>query len=238
MNACAGCSVMTWKRSSFGAFKTSTTAIDHFSDGPAVVGRLTLCKIDSGEWHDTSPSLVTMGMPGVTNTSQFSGLSRVLNSVITPLSPLLACLRAGLAGGAARERRSVGAKLEQDLAAAIRSHRSLDRFFELLERVDMLHRGPERSTSYEVAQLLVNLLDLCAGRVAYPIDEPESVEAEITIDEVFGRDRRELPAQNGVDDSRAASLERLGQFAHRSSAYGIEDEAQFPPVESRLNILV
>src|SRR5207245_6553113 len=109
----------------------------------------------------------------------------------------------GLGGGTARERRSV-AKLEQDLAAAMRSQRSLHRFFELLERVDMLHCGRERAISYEVAQLLVNLLDLCAGRVAYPIDEPESVEAEITIDEVFGRDRRELPAQNGVDDSRAA----------------------------------
>src|SRR5713226_5473162 len=29
--------------------------IDHFSDGPAVVDRLTLCKIDSSEWHDKSP---------------------------------------------------------------------------------------------------------------------------------------------------------------------------------------
>jgi hypothetical protein len=29
--------------------------IDHFSDGPAVVGSLTLCKIDSSEWHDRSP---------------------------------------------------------------------------------------------------------------------------------------------------------------------------------------
>jgi hypothetical protein len=26
--------------------------IDHFSDGPAVVSSLTLCKIDSSEWHD------------------------------------------------------------------------------------------------------------------------------------------------------------------------------------------
>src|SRR5260221_751738 len=29
--------------------------IDHFSDGPAVVGRLTLCKIDSSEWLDRPP---------------------------------------------------------------------------------------------------------------------------------------------------------------------------------------
>src|SRR5438094_628246 len=124
------------------------------------------------------------------------------------------------------------------LPPAMRSQRSCERFFELLERVDMLHCGVERSISYEVAQLLVNLLDLCPGRVAYPIHEPESVEAEITIDQVFGRDRRELPAQNGVDDSRAASFERLGQLAHRSSAYVIEDEAQFLPVQSLLNLLV
>jgi DNA-3-methyladenine glycosylase I len=29
--------------------------INHFSDGPAVVASLTLCKIDSSEWHDRSP---------------------------------------------------------------------------------------------------------------------------------------------------------------------------------------
>jgi len=29
--------------------------IEDFSDGPAVVGSLTLCKIDSSEWHDKSP---------------------------------------------------------------------------------------------------------------------------------------------------------------------------------------
>src|SRR2546425_1029812 len=29
--------------------------IDHFSDGPAVVDRLTLCKINSSQWHDKSP---------------------------------------------------------------------------------------------------------------------------------------------------------------------------------------
>jgi hypothetical protein len=54
----------------------------------------------------------------------------------------------------------------------------LERFLELLERVHMLHGGGERSISYEAAQLLVNLLDLCARRLAYPIDEPESVEAK------------------------------------------------------------
>src|SRR2546428_5589381 len=140
--------------------------------------------------------------------------------------------------GATGDDRSVSAKFEQDFAATIRFQGLPERFLELLERVDMLHCGVERSISYEVAQLLVNLLDLCPGRVVYPIHEPESVEAEITIDQVFGRDRRELPAQNGVDDSRAASLERLGQLAHRSSAYVIEDEAQFLPVESLLNILV
>src|SRR5258705_12641098 len=99
----------------------------------------------------------------------------------------------------------------------------LERFLELLDRIHMLNCGRERSISYEVAQLPVNLLDLCAGCVAYPIDEPESVQAEITIDQVFGRDRRELPTQNGVGDDRAASLERLGQFAHGYSTHGIEN---------------
>src|SRR6266550_2357689 len=98
--------------------------------------------------------------------------------------------------------RSVGAKLEQHLTAARRFQRLLERFLELVERVDMLHCGGERSINYEVAQLLVNLLNLCARRVAYPVDEPESVEAKITVDEVFGRDDRELPTQHRVHDDR------------------------------------
>src|SRR6266850_6408015 len=81
---------------------------------------------------------------------------------------------------------SVGSKLEQDLSAAIRFQGLLERFLELVERVHMLHCGGERAIRYEVAQLLVNLLDLCAGRVAYPIHEPESVEAKTTVDEVLG----------------------------------------------------
>src|SRR4029453_17313689 len=93
-------------------------------------------------------------------------------------------------------------KFEQNLSAAIRFQRLLERFLELLERVDMLHCGGERSISYEVAQLLVNPLDLRTGRVAYPVDEPESVEAKTTIDEVFGRNRRELPTLHRVDDNR------------------------------------
>ena len=57
----------------------------------------------------------------------------------------------------------------------------LERLLELLERIHMLDCGGERSISYEVAQLLVNLLDFCAWRVAYPIDEPESVQAKTTV---------------------------------------------------------
>jgi hypothetical protein len=38
----------------------------------------------------------------------------------------------------------VGAKLEHDLAAAIRFQRLLERFLELVERIDPLHRGGER----------------------------------------------------------------------------------------------
>src|SRR5882724_6108212 len=90
----------------------------------------------------------------------------------------------------------------------------------------MLHCGGERSISYEVAKLLVDLLDLCSGRVAYPIDEPESVEAKTTIDKVFGRDGWELPTLHGVDDDRAASLERLGQLSHGGSTHRIEDETK------------
>jgi hypothetical protein len=51
----------------------------------------------------------------------------------------------------------------------------LERFLELVEPIHMVYCGGERSVSYEVAELLVNLLDLCAGRVAYSIDKPESV---------------------------------------------------------------
>jgi len=128
-------------------------------------------------------------------------------------------------------------KLEQDLAAA-RFQGLLERFLELVERVHMLHCGGERSISYEVSQLLLNLFDLRARRVAYPIDEPESVEAKAAIDEVFGRHSWELPTLKAVDDNRAARFKRLGQLAHGSSTHRIEDEAKFLPVESLLNILV
>src|SRR6267378_2515626 len=131
-----------------------------------------------------------------------------------------------------------GPKLEQNLSAAIRFQRLLERFLELLERVDMLHCGGERPISYEVAQLLVNLLNLCSGRVAYPVDEPESVEAKTMEDEVSGRDGWELPTLHGVDDNRAASLERFGQLSHGRSAHRIEDETKFLPVESLFNIFV
>src|SRR6478736_4418439 len=101
-----------------------------------------------------------------------------------------------------------------------------------------MHHCGERSISYEVAQLLVNLLDLRARRVAYPIDEPESVQTETTIDEVHGREDWELPTLKGIDDNRTAILERLSQLAYGSSAHRIEDEAEFFPIESLLNILV
>src|SRR2546427_180472 len=98
----------------------------------------------------------------------------------------------------------------------------------------MLHCGGERSISYQVSQLLVNLLDLYAGRVAYPIDEPESVEAKATVDEVSGRDGRELPTLKCVDDNRAAWFKRFCQLAHGSSTHRIEDEAKFLSVEGLL----
>jgi uncharacterized protein len=83
-------------------------------------------------------------------------------------------------------------KLEQDLAATIRFQRLFERLLELVERVHMLHCGGEPPISHEVSQLLVNLFYLCPGRAAYPIDEPESVEAKTTVDEVSGRDGWEL----------------------------------------------
>src|SRR6266849_5650614 len=103
---------------------------------------------------------------------------------------------------------------EQDLAAAIRFQGLLERFLELVEGVHMLHCGGERSISYEVSQLLINLFDL------------------------FGRHSWELPTLKAVDDNRAARFKRFGQLAHGSSTHGIEDEAKFLPVESPLNILL
>src|SRR5467141_2317523 len=102
----------------------------------------------------------------------------------------------------------------------------------------MVHRGRERTISYEAAQLLVNLLDLGAGRVAYPVDEPESVEAKTTVDELFGRHGWELPTLHAVNHNRAARFERFAQLAHGASAHRIEDEAEFLAVESLLDILV
>src|SRR6266852_3862287 len=86
---------------------------------------------------------------------------------------------------------------EQDLSAAMRLQRLRERFLELVEWVDLLHCGPERSLSDEVAQLLVHLPDLCARRIAYPIDQPEAVEAETTVDELAGRHGRKLPTEEG-----------------------------------------
>src|SRR6266478_1845435 len=126
-------------------------------------------------------------------------------------------------------------KLEQDLAAAIRFQRLLECFLELVERVHLLHYGGERSIRHEFSQLLVNLCDLRAWCVAYPIDEPKSVEAETAVDELSRRHGWELPTLNGVDDNRAARFKRFGQLAHGSSAYRIEDETKFLPVESLLN---
>src|SRR6266446_5566334 len=127
---------------------------------------------------------------------------------------------------------------EQDLAAAMRLQRLRERFLERVEWVDLLHGGPERSLSDEVAQLLVHLPDLCARCRAYPIDQPEAVETETTVDELARRHGRELPTAEGVDDNRAARFERLGQLAHGRAAHRIEDETQLLPVERLCNFLV
>src|SRR6185369_4067758 len=95
-----------------------------------------------------------------------------------------------------------------------------------------------RSISYEVAQLPVNLLDLCARCVAYPIDQPESMQTKATVDKVFGGNGREMPALKGVNNNRATGLQGLGQFPDGSSAHSIEDEAERPSVESPLDVLL
>src|SRR6059036_1490934 len=97
-----------------------------------------------------------------------------------------------------------GVKFEQYFSVSTRSQRMLERLLELLERIHVLDCGGERSISYQGAQFLVNLPDFCAGRVAYPIDEPESMQAKTTVDKVFGRKGREMPALMGVNNTRAA----------------------------------
>src|SRR6266849_4613976 len=117
-----------------------------------------------------------------------------------------------------------GVKFEEYFSVSTRSQRMLERFLELLERIHVLDCGGEQSISYEVAQLLVNLLDFRAGCVAYPIDEPESVQAKTTVNKVFGGNGRKMSALQGVNNNRAAGLERLGQFPDGSSAHRVEDE--------------
>jgi hypothetical protein len=114
----------------------------------------------------------------------------------------------------------------------------LERFLELLERIHVLDCGGERSISYQGAQFLVSLPDFCAGRVAYPIDEPESMQTKTTVDKVFGGNGWKLPALQGVNNNRAAGLERLGQFPDGSSAHRIEDETKPLAVESPLDVLL
>src|SRR3989441_1205466 len=131
-----------------------------------------------------------------------------------------------------------GVKFEQYFSVPTRSQRMRERFLELLERIHVLDCGGERSISYQVAQLLVNLLDFCARCVAYPIDKPESMQAETTVDKVFGRNGREMPALKSVNNNRAAGLEGLGQFPDGISAHRIEDKTKLLPVESPLDVLL
>src|SRR6266436_9169933 len=168
-----------------------------------------------------------------------NALSTALDGITPCLSPVLPDSRLRRCCWFLRRHGSISSsKFEQDLSAAIRFQRLRERFLERVEWVDLLHCGPQRSLSDEVAQLLVHLPDLCTRRIAYPIDQPEAVEAETTVDELAGRHGRKLPTEEGVDDNRAASFERLGQLAHGSSAHRIEDETQFLPVESLFNLLV
>src|SRR6266404_9467483 len=131
-----------------------------------------------------------------------------------------------------------GVKFEQYFSVSTRSQRMLEPLLELLERIHLLDRGGERSISYQGAQFLVSLADFCAGGVAYPIDEPESMQTKTAVDKVFGGNGREMPALQGVNNNRAAGLERLGQFPDGSSAHRIEDKTKPLPVESPLDVLL
>src|SRR3981189_1256070 len=73
------------------------------------------------------------------------------------------------------------AKLEQDLAAAIRFQGLLERFLELVERGHVLPCGGGRSIRSAAYQLRANLPARCVRRFVWPIDEPESVEAKTTV---------------------------------------------------------
>jgi hypothetical protein len=100
----------------------------------------------------------------------------------------------------------------------------------------MLHGGGERSISYEVSQLLVNLLDLCAGRVAYPIDEPESVEAKSAVkrtraltSEQVRNDIQLIAALDPAKDKRTARSRAILTFSAlvgaMALARAVSDEA-------------
>src|SRR6266849_4383825 len=168
-----------------------------------------------------------------------NALSTALDGITPCLAPVLPDSRLRRCCWCLRRHGSLRSPTcEQDLSAAIRFQRLRERFLERVEWVDLLHGGPERSFSDEVAQLLVHLPDLCARRMAYPMDQPESVETETTGDELAGRHGWELPTEEGVDDHRAARFERLGQLAHGSSTHHIEDETQLLPVKSLFNLLV
>src|SRR5713101_8366970 len=117
-----------------------------------------------------------------------------------------------------------GAKFEQYFSVSTRSQRMLERLLELLERIHMLDCGGERTISYKVAQRLVNLLDFRAGCVAYPIEDPESVQAKTTVHKVFVGNGRQMSVLQRVNNNRADGLERLGQFPDGSSAHRVEDE--------------
>jgi hypothetical protein len=75
------------------------------------------------------------------------------------------------------------------------TRRAADYDLAFLTDLFLLHCGGERSISYEVSELLVYLFDLCARRVAYPIDEPESVEAKTTVACVKVRQDEQEPAR-------------------------------------------
>src|ERR1700730_2162629 len=84
----------------------------------------------------------------------------------------------------------------------------------------------QRAIADQTCQLPVHRLNFLARRLAYPVNEPEPMQAKAAIEEVSRGDGRKLPTLHGVADNWAASLERLGERRHNASAYVVENEAE------------
>src|SRR5258708_32623692 len=105
-----------------------------------------------------------------------------------------------------------------------------DGLFVLADAVRRIAGGVQRAITYQTCQLLIHRLNFLARRLAYPVDEPEPMQAKAAIEEVSRRDGRKLPTLHGVADNWAAILERLGERRHNAYADGVENEGDVLPL--------